>query len=348
MNITRNKISTDGEGLIFLISQPRSGSTLLQHIIASHGDVHTLPEPWLMLQPIYARREGGLCGAYNFEYGRLALEGYIKSIENGEEIFEQAVRLYTTHLYNSSLINNKHKYFLDKTPRYYHIINDISNIFPKSKIIILIRNPIAVFASILNYNFNNDWAKLINAPDRYDDLVLAPTNITKYVLNKEKPIVVHYEDLVSKPHYTIKKLCGDLNIEFDSNMMEYSSVKLGDSSFVDTKSIGKHSSAVGDYVNSWQKTLKTPGAIALAKAYLATLSPDVLRVYGVNLDEIESELKKLNPRYASSAKFSKRMMRWERAGPIARIGAQLESISERQGTARAAWWFISRLIQRFR
>ncbi|WP_189477523.1 sulfotransferase [Halioglobus pacificus] len=36
--------------LIFLISQPRSGSTLTQRLIATHEEVFTRSEPWLMLR----------------------------------------------------------------------------------------------------------------------------------------------------------------------------------------------------------------------------------------------------------------------------------------------------------
>ena len=35
--------------LVFLLSLPRSGSTLLQRLLAAHPQVHTVAEPWLML-----------------------------------------------------------------------------------------------------------------------------------------------------------------------------------------------------------------------------------------------------------------------------------------------------------
>jgi hypothetical protein len=49
-------INPTGKNLIFLISQPRAGSTLTQAILGSHRDIYTLSEPWLMLHPIYALR----------------------------------------------------------------------------------------------------------------------------------------------------------------------------------------------------------------------------------------------------------------------------------------------------
>ena len=47
------------KNLIFLISQPRAGSTLTQRILGSHQDIHTISEPWIMLHPFYALRDKG-------------------------------------------------------------------------------------------------------------------------------------------------------------------------------------------------------------------------------------------------------------------------------------------------
>ena len=53
--VHRNQDSIDNhQHLIFLISLPRSGSTLLQRIIGGHKDIHTTAEPWLMLHPFHA------------------------------------------------------------------------------------------------------------------------------------------------------------------------------------------------------------------------------------------------------------------------------------------------------
>ena len=41
------------------------------------------------------------------------------------------------------------KYVLDKTPRYYHILPELLELFPKAKFVLLQRNPLSVFASIL-------------------------------------------------------------------------------------------------------------------------------------------------------------------------------------------------------
>jgi len=54
-----------GKNLIFLISQPRSGSTLLQKILNTHSQIISASEPWIMLNPVYALRSSGIKAEYN-------------------------------------------------------------------------------------------------------------------------------------------------------------------------------------------------------------------------------------------------------------------------------------------
>jgi len=53
-------MNISGKNLIFLISQPRSGSTLLQRVTGSHSEIQTESEPRIMLHPRYALKHEGL------------------------------------------------------------------------------------------------------------------------------------------------------------------------------------------------------------------------------------------------------------------------------------------------
>ncbi|MFV1990599.1 MAG: sulfotransferase, partial [Acidimicrobiales bacterium] len=44
----------------FLLSLPRSGSTLLQRLLGAHSMVATVAEPWLLIPPLYALRDEGV------------------------------------------------------------------------------------------------------------------------------------------------------------------------------------------------------------------------------------------------------------------------------------------------
>ena len=136
-----------GSKLIFLISLPRSGSTLLQKVLNSHSDIQTKSEPWIMLHPIYALRQGGYSAEYNEQLAFKALGIFLRDLPNREETYIEGLRLMFSHIYSMALNELNSKYFLDKTPRYYEIIPELYSIFPEAKFVVLLRNPVAVLNS---------------------------------------------------------------------------------------------------------------------------------------------------------------------------------------------------------
>ena len=148
------------ENLIFLISQPRSGSTLTQKILGTHSKIYTRSEPWIMLHPSYSLKSNGIQAEYNYENERTAFKSFINDLPKGEETYIKELRKMYLNLYSKYLYKNKYDYFLDKTPRYYLIIDELLKIFPSAKYIILIRNPLAVLGSIINTWTQEDWLSL--------------------------------------------------------------------------------------------------------------------------------------------------------------------------------------------
>ena len=87
------------DNLIFLVSQQRAGSTLLQRLLAGHPAVHTTAEPWLMLHPIYALRGEGHDAEYNARVALKALEDFLGTLEYGQSHHLEAQRRLGVHLY---------------------------------------------------------------------------------------------------------------------------------------------------------------------------------------------------------------------------------------------------------
>ena len=149
-----------GKNLIFLISQPRAGSTLTQRMLGSHCEIHTVSEPWLMLHPLYALRPEGYEVEYNAEWARNAVQGFVDELPDGKEAYFNGLRRMYSYLYNCAATSSGKRYFLDKTPRYYFIISELYKTFPEARFIILLRNPLAVLCSIINTWTQDDWFKL--------------------------------------------------------------------------------------------------------------------------------------------------------------------------------------------
>lgn len=283
-----------GGQLLFLISQPRSGSTLLQHILASHSEVHTLPEPWFMLPLVYARRSSGCEAEFNSTLAYRAMSGFLEQLPGGEDVYWQATRESALRLYGAALETSEKKYYLDKTTRYYFIIPELLSLFPAAKIILLIRNPLAVLSSIIEQHCRGNLQRL-QETDRRHDLLTGPRLILEGISQAgERGAVVRYEQLVADPEATVQALCKRISLAFEPGMLEYGDkVKFEGTKWVDQKSIYKHTHAVTAYADAWKAKLDTAQKIEVAQGYLESLGKDVVEALGYAYDDLASALQKM-------------------------------------------------------
>jgi hypothetical protein len=68
------------EDLVFIISLPRSGSTLLQRILATRADFVTLSESWLLLPQIGLLFDEGIYAEYNQKLAITAITEFMQNI----------------------------------------------------------------------------------------------------------------------------------------------------------------------------------------------------------------------------------------------------------------------------
>jgi len=280
-----------GENLIFLISQPRSGSTMLQLILSAHPKIHTTSEPWLMLHPIYALKNNGYSAEYNASLSRSTLTTFLNSFSDSKEDYYKAIRIMTLYLYNKSLQSAYKLYFLDKTPRYYLIIPELVKIFPEAKFIILIRNPLSVLASILNTWVKGNWVKLKNY---YIDLFEAPNLLYEGIKTlSDKAFVVNYENFVESPETELKKIIEFLNLEFDPEIINYGQIKLPNWPHGDQIGIKKYKKPEKANIDKWLQLIKTSQSTYLGKKYLEILGPELINNLGYNYVEMENTFNKV-------------------------------------------------------
>jgi hypothetical protein len=285
------KNQDQGEYLIFLISLPRSGSTLLQHILASHSEVGATAEPWILFPAVCALKKNILNAEYNAEIARIATSEFLSQIEDGESSYYIAIRKMALHLYGSYSNKNNKKFFLDKTSRYYLALPEIFRVFPKAKYIFLFRNPLSILASFIEVMANKDWRRLGDNGLRSD--LLNGFNLMYEGINiiGKNAITVKYEDIVENPEATMRFLCNRLEIDFEPSMLFYGK-KIGvlPGRLVDPKSIHCHQSPVNNYVESWRSKISTPQQNHLAVSYLNHLGSQILNLLGYDFYALRSSL----------------------------------------------------------
>jgi len=274
--------------LIFLVSQPRAGSTLLQRLLGGHSAIHTTAEPWLMLHPVYALRAEGHSAEYNALLAHTALQDFLAAQPDGQARLEEAIRRYALHLYAGACATTGASHFLDKTPRYYHILPELARIFPQARFLLLARNPLAVLASQLETNVRGHWPLLA----RYrHDLLTAPRRLLEgRAALGERALWVQYETLVEKPRATLEAVCAHLGLPFEEAMLAYGEHAPPSGRMGDPHTIHRHARPIREPLEKWRRIARQPQTRHFAEAYLQALGADTLRALGYPPETLRAAL----------------------------------------------------------
>jgi glycosyltransferase involved in cell wall biosynthesis len=283
-------LSTDvgqGENLVFLVSLPRSGSTLLQRILANHLDIHTVAEPWLMLHPLYALKRSGFEAEYDAGQARQALDEFLDEVPGGEENYIDALRAMASLLYGRVLQRSGKRLFLDKTPRYFHILPELKRVFPKAKFILLLRNPAAVLSSALKTWFGND-PQALKQSFNYFDMLKGPELLSAGIrILGDSAVTVQYEDLISNPNDTVSRICAHLGVPYQAAMLEYGRTPAPRGRFGDPRNVHSHNTVVNNYLEAWRDHLSTPALQDFSIDYIDSLADGVLETLGYSRNNIK-------------------------------------------------------------
>ena len=274
--------------LIFLISQPRSGSTLLQRILAGHSTIYTTAEPWLMLHPIYAMRSRGHQAEYNAQLAQEALVDFYSTLDGGEDVYLEAIRRMSLYLYETACKQAGKQLFLDKTPRYYLIVPELVRLFPQARFTLLLRNPLAVLDSLLRRHVQGHWPLLA----RYrNDLLVAPRLLNAVVKQKDIRLsVVKYEELVKDPQAEVARLCSWLNLNYDPAMLSYGQRNQPAGNMGDTASVQRYTAPTKALLTQWRRLGREPQSRHLAEQYLDALGPQLLSDLGYDYASLRAQL----------------------------------------------------------
>jgi hypothetical protein len=211
-------VSSEGENIVFLLSMPRAGSTLLSLLLGSHSKIFCPPEPWFLLKVSALTQPGDINSVFNDEWATKGTKDFLHG-----DIFIEAARSFAATAYNKHLLASGKTIFVDKTPRYYHILPFIDELFPKARKIWLKRNPLDVALS-----YKNTWGRGVETitGQRFTaasfDFAAGLFNFEAY-FNDLSPykFQVQYEALVQSPAETLADICHFMNIQFEAGMLDY-------------------------------------------------------------------------------------------------------------------------------
>ena len=215
-------VSNEGENLVFLLSMPRAGSTIVSLLLGSHSKIFCPPEPWFLLKVSALTQPGDISSVFDDEWATKGTKDFLQS-----DIFVEAARAFAATAYNKHLLASGKTIFVDKTPRYYHILPFIEQLFPKARKIWLKRNLLDLALS-----YKNAWgmgAEII-AGQRFTfasfDFAVGLFNLEAYFKDPSPhKLEVQYEALVQSPAETLADVCRFMNIQFEAGMLDYAQNK---------------------------------------------------------------------------------------------------------------------------
>jgi tetratricopeptide (TPR) repeat protein len=200
------------EDPIFVVGLPRSGSTLVEQILASHSRVEgvmELPEVGALGESLIRTRGGGAVEAYPALIGQLAPS---ELAALGQTYFERASIWRKTDAPR----------FVDKMPNNFRHLAVIRAALPGARVIDVRRHPMAAGFSVFKQHFNQGQTFSYDLPDigaYYRDYVELMDAI-----DEAAPGLVHrviYEDLIADTEGEIRRLLDYCGLAFEEACLRF-------------------------------------------------------------------------------------------------------------------------------
>lgn len=217
------------KSVVFLVGCSRSGTTLLQSLLAAHPEIKSFPESNFFdyLIPSYEPKRYAF-GLISRRLKPRLERFFIKEIKRPELFNKITNMLPFISLYSRRFIDimkgltleSGKSVWLEKTPEHIYYINYIKKVTPEVKFIHLLRRGTDVVASL--YEVTHKYPKSWGGPWDIDTCInqwLNSIEISLQYLHDPDHILIRYEDLVDCPKTVLTKLCDFIGINFSENML---------------------------------------------------------------------------------------------------------------------------------
>ena len=210
IKLSLNEISKNDNKIIFIIGLPRSGTSLVEQILASHSKVYGCGE--LTILELLIKKY--LTNENRFEKDKLNNIDNFKIINS---VFHKHIKRF---------YNGENLIYTDKTPQNFMWIGIIKSVFPNAKFIHCERSPKDNCLSIYKNLFDGD----INWSYNTDTIVQYYKNYKKVMSYWSKDYAssiytVKYENLISNSEKKIRELLDFCDVDFEQNCIEFYSNK---------------------------------------------------------------------------------------------------------------------------
>lgn len=287
--------------LLFVISSPRSGSTMLERMLESHSQILGGPEPHLLTPLAHLGVWDKVQKApYDHVLAAEAQKFFVQGLPGKEADYWKACRAYCDVLYGQFLSGSGKKIALDKTPAYGLILPFISKVFPDAKFVILTRHPLATFSSYANSFFDGNYELAQNYNPLLNRYVPA---LSAFLRQREVSFFhIRYEDLVSDPEGQMRRMYEYIGVPYEAETLNYGEQDVARQGLGDPIGVGQHSRPSTASLHKWVEELAADASKKqLMESILGQLDPADLLTLGYPLETLwqpldEAQGKPVKPR----------------------------------------------------
>ncbi|MSP11778.1 MAG: sulfotransferase [Chloroflexi bacterium] len=211
----------DGRQLVFLVGCPRSGTTYLQRLLASHPQVKTGQESHVFeyITPLLHRWRADVEGIKTDARGGVSLPCYLDDAQ-----FVEILRGFLADLLDpmvQSLSGNE--IFLEKTPSHALHIPIIHELLPEAHFIHIVRDAREVVVSLLavHKSWGKHWTpdNAAKAAQLWCDYVVTARTAAES-LPRSLFYELNYKDLVANAHGILMDIGKFLDLDWTGSMLE--------------------------------------------------------------------------------------------------------------------------------
>ena len=263
-----SSLGHDSAQPVFIVGMPRSGTTLMEQIIASHpkgagaGELPEMPRLAGVIFPASDRRRVAARARSELTAPNIKIhaESYLGVLRQGRP---EARRI------------------VDKMPGNFFFVGLISSLFPNATIIHAIRHPLDICLSCYFQSFSDlFWANDVHSIANMYSIYRDAMDYWHRVLPDGKILDVHYEELVDDPEHHARRMLEACGLEWDNTVLEFFRQK----HVVKTASVAQTRMPI--YSSSkmrWMNYTKHIGELANDLSEYLESDRDLLTAHGINL-----------------------------------------------------------------
>ena len=202
----KSKCGVDDTTPIFVVGMPRSGTSMVEQILASHPDVYGAGELSTLDQ---------IVTAYGNKNAKKPYPTFLKDISDKD--FSDMGTAYIESVRNK---DRRAIFITDKMPQNFLFVGLIKIIMPKATIIHCVRNPLDTCLSIFKNDFTHlhryayDLMEIGHYYQLYRGLMQDwHDKLPKFIHD------FHYEDLVTDPEHQVRKLLHCCDLEWNDQCL---------------------------------------------------------------------------------------------------------------------------------